>query len=81
MDEMMSGAVELMILGMSVVLSFLSALVVATGLMSRIARRLEPAAPTAPARPATPSTQPTDPRVQRAIQLAIAQHRKRHHGD
>jgi sodium pump decarboxylase gamma subunit len=80
MDEMMAGALELMILGMSVVFSFLSALVVATWLMSRVARRLQGPESPGPARTAAPPGLPADPRLQRAIQLAVAQHRKRHHG-
>jgi oxaloacetate decarboxylase gamma subunit len=80
MGEMMSGAVELMVLGMSVVFSFLSILVVATGLMSKLARRFEGPEPPRPPAPPSRLRPPSDARLQRAIQLAIAQHRKRHHG-
>lgn len=81
MDDMITGAVELMTLGMGVVFTFLTLLVVATTAMSRIARRVEgPPPPALPLPPAAGSLKPSaDPRLTRAIELAIAQHRKRHH--
>ena len=80
MNELMSQAVDLMIVGMGFVFAFLLILVFATGLMSRLILRFapEPATPakTPRAKPKAPTS--VDPDTAEAIKKAIAQYRSRH---
>lgn len=80
MDEVMQGALDLMLVGMGFVFSFLIILVFVTILMSRIAGRI---APPEPARPTSGggrqgSADPMkDPQLKAVISEAIAKHRAR----
>lgn len=79
-QELMSRSVELMLLGMGTVFTFLCLLVVCTLLMSRILAHLAPEAPresspasAAPGAPGTP-----DAPLRAAIIAAIHAHRQKH---
>ncbi|MGM0450741.1 MAG: OadG family protein [Pseudomonadota bacterium] len=79
MDEVMQGALDLMLVGMGFVFSFLIILVFVTMLMSRIAGRI---APPEPARPAggqgKGGADPMkDPKLKAVISEAVARHRAR----
>ena len=71
-DNLLAQGIELMLVGMGTVFVFLTALVVATSLMSAmVMRRQPPEAPTAP-----PGAGPTEEEVA-AISAAINQYRRR----
>ncbi len=71
--SLLSQGLELMLIGMGTVFSFLTLLVFATLGMSALARRLQPQASAAPG---TGGAQPpTDPALVAAITAAIHQHR------
>ena len=81
MDEVMQGALDLMLVGMGFVFSFLIILVFVTMLMSRIAGRI---APPEPARPSNGggggqggAGPMQDPKLKTAISEAVARHRAR----
>ena len=81
MNELMSQAIDLMIVGMGFVFAFLIILVFATGLMSRIITRYSSPEPATPARsprarPKAPASVDAD--TAEAIKKAIAQYRTRH---
>lgn len=82
MTELMSGALELMGVGMGFVFTFLIILVGVTALMSRVIVRYAPAAPAAPAKrqvqPQARVTAKVDADTKEAIRLAISKHRARH---
>ena len=71
-DNLLAQGIELMLVGMGTVFVFLTALVVATSLMSAIAMWRQP--PETPAAP--PGAGPTEEEVA-AISVAIDQHRRR----
>jgi oxaloacetate decarboxylase gamma subunit len=80
MNALFEQGVELMLLGMGLVFSFLIALVVATTVMSRLVNRFFPEseAPAAVPAPAPAgSAEPVSPRTAAIIREAIAQHRAR----
>lgn len=71
------AALELLTLGMGAVLLFLTLLIVATQLMSRIVRRFEaPVAAPPPSGPPAPSIH-VDEDTRRAIELAVQRYRQR----
>ncbi|XOZ34700.1 OadG family protein [Halomonadaceae bacterium KBTZ08] len=79
MDEVMQGALDLMLVGMGFVFSFLIILVFVTILMSRIAGCI---APPEPVRPNNGGGQGSadpmkDPQLKAVISEAIAKHRAR----
>jgi oxaloacetate decarboxylase (Na+ extruding) subunit gamma len=84
-DELFMQGVELMLFGVSTVVIFLSLLVLAIGLASRVIQRFFPEA--VPAQPARQGRSPVAPRTsgptvdaQRSavIAAAVHQHRQRH---
>ena len=79
MDEVMQGAVDLMLVGMGFVFSFLIILVFVTMLMSRIAGRIAPPEPMRP--PGGGSSGGADPmqdpKLKAVISEAVARHRAR----
>lgn len=81
MDEVMQGALDLMLVGMGFVFSFLIILVFVTMLMSRIAGRIappEPARPTGGGSGGQGSADPMkDPKLKAVISEAVARHRAR----
>lgn len=70
----LAAAFELLALGMGTVFLFLTLLVAAMTLMSRIVRRFEPP-PVAPSPPASPPK--VDAETRRAIEIAIRRYRSR----
>lgn len=77
-QELISHSVELMLLGMGTVFTFLTLLVLCTHLMSRILQRLAPEAPPSESAPASagPGAAGTpDARLRAAIIAAIHAHR------
>jgi oxaloacetate decarboxylase gamma subunit len=77
MTELMSGGVELMFVGMSIVFLFLAMLVVAINIMSSLVRRFFPDTPAMMAL-ATPKSGGIDKRTVAAITAAVHQYRKKH---
>lgn len=80
--DIVAQGLELMVYGMGTVVVFLTLLVVATTIMSRLMTRYfpDPAAPAVPARPAVGEQQQAPavaPKVVAAISAAIHQHRRR----
>lgn len=73
-QELMSRSVELMLLGMGTVFTFLCLLVVCTLLMSRILAHLAPEAP----RESSPASAAPDAPLRAAIIAAIHAHRQKH---
>lgn len=77
MNEMMSAGVELMIIGMSVVFSFLALLVIMVNIMTWVIYRFFPEQPVIP--PAvSASTSHTDADIIAAISASIHQYRNKH---
>ncbi len=78
-DEIFMQGVELMLFGMSAVVLFLTMLVLATSVMSRLMTRYLPQAAPAPkpARPRLPAPDPAalNPEVLAVISAAIHRHR------
>lgn len=81
MNELMSQAIDLMIVGMGFVFVFLTILVGATSVMSKLVMRFEPPAPapspakkSAPAKPAANN----DPQLIAVIRAAVEEYRSRH---
>lgn len=75
-QELISHSVELMLLGMGTVFTFLTLLVLCTHLMSRILERLAPEAPRSESASAGPGAAGTpDARLRAAIIAAIHAHR------
>lgn len=83
MDQLLSQGVELMMLGMGIVFSFLVLLVFVTTVMSTLVNRFFPESP----EPSPSASQPSpgsapagdvSPRTLAIIQDAIRQHRARH---
>ncbi|MGM0433519.1 MAG: OadG family protein [Pseudomonadota bacterium] len=79
MDEVMQGALDLMLVGMGFVFSFLIILVFVTMLMSRIAVRIAPPEPARPTgRGGQAGSDPMqDPKLKAVISEAVARHRAR----
>lgn len=81
-DELFMQGVELMLFGVSTVVIFLSLLVLAIGLASRVIQRFFPeAVPAQPARSPVPpaASEPTvDAERIAVIAAAVYQHRQRH---
>jgi len=80
MNALFAQGVELMLLGMGVVFTFLTALVVTTTLMSRLVNRFFPETqePVAAVEPVVSvPDEPVSPRTEAIIREAIAQHRAR----
>ncbi len=73
MAELMNSGVELMLVGMGVVYLFLTALVIAIGLMSSLLQRFFPEAPPAPKKI---SLEPDNSTIA-AISAAVHQYRNR----
>jgi oxaloacetate decarboxylase gamma subunit len=71
MNPLMASGVELMLVGMGTVFVFLTLLVIATTLMSRIVLRIAPPQPDAPADGQSDAT------LVAVIAAAIAKHRER----
>ena len=71
-DDLLAQGIELMLVGMGTVFVFLTALVVATSLMSAVVMRRQP--PEAPKTP--PGAGPTEEEIA-AITVAIDQYRRR----
>jgi oxaloacetate decarboxylase gamma subunit len=80
-DTLIDQGINLMLFGMGTVFVFLTILVFATSLMSKVVNRLVPQEePTPSSSPVnTPSTEPhaVSPNIVSAIQKAIAEHRQR----
>lgn len=79
-NELVSQGLNLMLLGMGIVFVFLTVLVFATTAMSKIIEAYFPQPlPFTPVSspPIFPDSSQTDPRVLAAINLAIAEHRKK----
>ncbi|MCP5160326.1 MAG: OadG family protein [Hahellaceae bacterium] len=80
MNELMSQAIDLMIVGMGFVFVFLTILVGATSVMSKLVVRFEPPAPAKPAAkkpaPAKPAAN-NDPQLIAVISAAVAEYRSR----
>jgi oxaloacetate decarboxylase (Na+ extruding) subunit gamma len=77
-QDLMAQALELMLLGMGVVFGFLTTLVLATSLMSRLIRSWSPTAAEPPPKSLSPAVAEIEPRVARAIQLAVERYRQEH---
>lgn len=78
MTELMSSGIELMFVGMGIVFLFLTMLVVAINLMSRVIQRYFPEEPvTSISIPVTPSST-TDKSYIAAITAAVHQYRSSH---
>ncbi|PAU80659.1 sodium pump decarboxylase subunit gamma [Halovibrio salipaludis] len=78
MDEVMQGALDLMLVGMGFVFSFLVILVCVTMLMSRIAGRIAPPEPPRPRGGAQGEAGAMqDPKLKAVISEAVARHRAR----
>lgn len=81
MTDLMSGALELMGVGMGFVFAFLIILVGVTTLMSRFITRYAPAAPVVPAKrrgqPQPRVLAKIDADTREAIRIAVSQHRAR----
>lgn len=77
MNTLMAQGLELMLVGMGVVFSFLIILVAVTSMMSVLVKRFgqAPAVIPAPATPAPAGDQPS-PAVIKAIEKAVRQHRQ-----
>ncbi|MBU84276.1 MULTISPECIES: OadG family protein [unclassified Alcanivorax] len=77
MNTLMAQGLELMLVGMGVVFTFLIILVAVTSLMSALVKRFgqAPADVPAPATSAPAAAQPS-PAVIKAIELAVRQHRQ-----
>lgn len=80
MTELMANALDLMIVGMGFVFSFLVILVFVTMAMSRVAIRLTPPEPATPAKkPKSGGANPAaDSQLTAVISAAIEKHRSRH---
>ncbi|WP_193165236.1 OadG family protein [Microbulbifer hainanensis] len=72
-DTLLQQGMDITVFGMGIVFSFLMALVIATGIMSRIILRNFPEATT----PSSGSQTPDDVRLRAIIKAAIQQHRNR----
>lgn len=78
MDEVMQGALDLTLVGMGFVFSFLIILVFVTMLMSRIAGRIVPPEPVRPRGGAQGGADAMqDPKLKAVISEAVARHRAR----
>jgi oxaloacetate decarboxylase gamma subunit len=79
MDQLLSQGVELMLLGMGLVFTFLVVLIFATAAMSGAVNRFFPEAPEPDPQPLSPAATGPEvpPRTLAAIQEAIRQHRAR----
>ena len=75
---LLEQGVDLMIYGMGTVFVFLTLLVLATNVMSRLVRMLERRIP-APAEPAAAKRRELDPAVVAAITAALHRHRQSGH--
>jgi oxaloacetate decarboxylase gamma subunit len=73
MAELMNSGVELMLVGMGIVYLFLTALVIAIGLMSSLLQRFFPEAPPVPKK----ISPETDKSTIAAISAAVHQYRNR----
>ena len=79
-ETLIDQGLNLMLFGMGTVFVFLTILVFATSLMSKIVGRFdgeEPPAAAAPESPAAPVNHQPSPQVMAAIRKAIAAHRQR----
>jgi oxaloacetate decarboxylase gamma subunit len=80
-DTLIDQGLNLMLFGMGTVFVFLTILVFATTLMSKLVNRFAPEAPLKPVTPKAPTTAsntPTvSPNIVSAIEKAIAAHRQR----
>jgi oxaloacetate decarboxylase gamma subunit len=79
-EDLISGAVELLTLGMSTVFVFLGVLVAATMVMSKVLQNVGPPPPPAakPAKRQAVAARGLDARRRMAIELAIARYRREH---
>ena len=76
-ESLMSQAIDLTVVGMGFVFVFLTVLIGATTLMSKIAMKLEPPAPETPVAPAQPASPMNDPRLMAVITAAVEKYRSR----
>ncbi|SHE61983.1 oxaloacetate decarboxylase, gamma subunit [Modicisalibacter ilicicola DSM 19980] len=78
--SLMQEGLSLMAFGMGFVFVFLTLLVMATTLMSRLVMRFEPAPATEDdASPSSPSDNGTDEQLIAVISAAVRRYRQRHH--
>lgn len=77
MTEMMNAGIELMLIGMGIVFTFLALLVVMVNFMTSVIQRYFPEAPVTETSPASASTSHTDAGVIAAISAAVHQHRNK----
>jgi len=83
MNELMSQALELMVVGMGFVFVFLAILVVATGAMSKLVTKYAPEAIPVPKTPANraaaaPAAPQVDAQLRAVISAAVKEYRSRH---
>lgn len=76
-QEIMEQGFDLMLYGMGTVVVFLTLLVLATSIMSRVASLFPEAVPPLPEKPAGTSASGPEDRIKRVIALAIEQHRNK----
>lgn len=76
MNELLSTGIEVMLIGMGIVYSFLAMLVVAIKAMSNVISRYFPDAPEL--HPAIKHSNGEDPAIVAAITAAVQQYRKKH---
>lgn len=72
MNELLSSGIELMLIGMGIVFTFLAMLVVVINSMASVVQRFFPETPVL-------SQNGEDPRIIAAISAAIHEYRKKHH--
>ena len=77
MDEITSQAIDLLVVGMGTVFSFLALLILATTLMSRLASRPESHKPHATSAPAQSPQNIEDQQLIAVISAALQKHRTR----
>lgn len=83
MNDLMSQALELMLVGMGFVFVFLAILVFATGAMSKLVMKFAPEAAPAPKAPANrasaaPASAQVDAQLLSVITAAVKEYRSRH---